>query len=216
MKVPESYKMDIISNIENLGLDNVWNLRENVQVLKNFVLKNSKLDNGIVLDNIDEFLDASGEFYKYLSGLQNYVSAADFNKLARLLNTGGDALSAIEEIMSGEDINLTEIVMSGLTMMLGYVGSTAYISSALESSETQIMAYSITIHDRLWNLVHKYNSKASIEELEKIKQNISLFFKQLLNKNVKISERIVIITRLYQLLCMIYLAGILKNVQWVK
>jgi len=216
MNIPEIYKSNLLADLDNLGEQDVWKLRGNVQVLKNYIIQNSTHKDEAILKTIDELLRVSNDLYKFLSTIKGCVSSADYNKLARLLNTSGDAVLAIEEITTAEDFNIFDLIMSGLSLKLTYVGNTAYITSALESCETQVMANSITVYDRLWNIVHTYNTNASPQDILKINQSLDIFFKKLSNRDIILTERITIITRLYQFFCMIYLAGILRNINWVK
>jgi hypothetical protein len=216
MNIPESYKSNLLTDLDNLGQEDIWKLRGNIQVLKNYIQNSAEKKDEKVMNNIDELLVVSNDLYKFLTLIKGFVSSADYNKLARLLNTGGEAVSAVEEIVSAEDFNISEILMSGLSMILSYAGNTAYITSALESCETQVMANSITVCDRMWSLVHKYNTNASPQEIARINQALNIFVKKLANRDVPLTERITIITRLYQFFCMVYLAGIIRNIKWVK
>ena len=216
MNVPETYRSNLLVELNNLGIDEIWKLRGNVQVLKNYVLRNAGKDDAEVKTNIDTLLDISNDLYKFLTAIRYNVSSADFNKLARLLNTGGGAVNAIEEIFSNEDIGFSDLLMTGLSMVLTYAGNTAYISSALESCETTVNANSVIVYDRLWNLVHNYNLNASEADIEKINKSMTVFFQHLSSSEISLIERITIITRLYQLLLMIYIAGIIKSLNWVQ
>jgi len=46
MNVPESYKSKLLSELNTLGLDDVWNLRSNIQMLKNYILRGYYFLNG--------------------------------------------------------------------------------------------------------------------------------------------------------------------------
>jgi hypothetical protein len=218
MNVPETYKSNLLAELNDLGIDEIWKLRGNVQVLKNYVLRNRSAEKNVeeVIKNIEALLDLSNDLYKFLSAVKYNVSSADFNKLARLLNTGGGAVNAIEEILSTEDVKFNDLLLTGLSMVLTYAGNTAYISSALESTETTVNANSVIVYDKLWNLVHTYNTSATQDEIEKINKSMTIFFQRLSSKEIPLIERITIITRLYQLLLMIYIAGIIRNVNWIK
>jgi hypothetical protein len=215
MKVPSEYKSVMLSELNNLDLDNVWKLRGNLNVLKKYVLQNPGKDNELVTKDIEELLEISGSFYQFLSNIKGSVTATDFNKLARLLNTSGDVVEAIEEILTAEDVKFWEILASGLALVLDYAGSTAYISSALENAETVVKADSLIVYDRLWGLIHKYNQSATPVQLKEINLTMNTFFKHLSDKNINLTERITLVTRLYQLLCMIYMARIIKEITWV-
>ncbi|WP_455391986.1 hypothetical protein [[Eubacterium] cellulosolvens] len=216
MEVPETIKSNLLSELDNLGQEGVWKLRGNVNVLKNYMLQNQTNTDNTVLDNINALLEVSNDLYNFYTNMKGSVTAADFNKMARLFNTGGDTVLAIEEIMTAEDINIPEILMSGLSMILTYVGNTGYISSALESCETLVMANSITVYDRLWALVHNYRKNPTPQELREINDTMNSFFNIFPNRDIALTDRVMLIIRLYQLLCMVYLAGILKSITWVK
>lgn len=216
MKVPITYKSDILDDLDNLGIDGVWKLRGNVNMLKNHILQNHDKSDKIILDNIESLLDVSNELYNFYTNIKGSVTSADFTKMARLFNTGGDSVLAIEEIMTAEDVNIPEIVMSGLSMILTYVGNTAFVTSALESCETLVSANSIVVYDKLWALVHSYRSDPTPQELRKINDTMNSFFSLFPNRDIPLTERVMLITRLYQLLCMVYIAGIFKNITWVQ
>ncbi|MCK5560606.1 MAG: hypothetical protein KAJ51_08440 [Thermoplasmata archaeon] len=216
MKVPITYKSDILDDLDNLGVDGVWKLRGNVNMLKNHILQNPAKGDKIILDNIESLLDVSNNLYNFYTNIKESVTSADFNKMARLFNTGGDSVQAIEEIMTAEDISIPEIIMSGLSIILTYVGNTAFVTSALESCETLVSATSIVVYDKLWALVHNYRSDPTPQELRKINDTMNAFFSLFPNRDIPLTERVMLITRLYQLLCMVYIAGILKNITWVQ
>ena len=184
MNVPESYKSKLLFELNTLGLDDVWNLRSNIQMLKNYILQNCDTKDELVLKHIEDLLDVSNDLFKYLTSIKGCVSSADYNKLARLLDTGGEAIKAIEEIISSEDLEIGEILMSGLSLVLNYVGDTAYITSALEGCETQVSANSMIVYDRLWQLVHTYNSDASPIEIANVTKSLETFSKKLSNRNI--------------------------------
>jgi hypothetical protein len=158
MKVPREFKDNIMSELNELDIDGTWKLRGNINVLKNYLLNNGVRTNSELFKNIESLLEVSNDLYIFLTNIKGNITAADFNKMARLFHTGGDVSAAIEEIISKEDTRMTDVVMSGLSMVLTYVGNTSYISSALENCETTVAANSITIYDRLWSLIHKYNT----------------------------------------------------------
>jgi hypothetical protein len=216
MIIPENLRDNLLGDLDDLGQEDIWRLRGNIQVLKNFIIQNVEKKDDEVLKNIDNLLGVSNDLYKFLTTIKGCVSSADFNKLARLLNTGGEAVRAIEEIVTAEDFNIADIVMSGMSMILSYAGNTAYITSALESCETQVNANSMILFDRMWNFIHEYNTKASPLEIAKINEAMNIFFKRLSNRDVLLTERITIIARLYQFFCMIYLAGLIRRIDWVK
>lgn len=216
MNVPESYKNDILSVLGNFDLDDIWKLKGNVQVLKNYVLQDASTKDDEVLKNIDSLLGAANELYKFLSSVKGSISSTDYNKLARILHTSGQTVSAIEEIITEEDIKLPELLMTGISMVITYAGNTAYITSALESCEAHVSASCISVYDRYWNLIHDYYKEVSPKDIDSINKSMTAFFKKLSNKDIILSERITIVTRLYQFLCMVYLAGIIRNIEWVK
>jgi hypothetical protein len=216
MNIPESYKINILSGLDRLDLDDIWKLKGNVQVLKNYILQNATTKDDKVIRNIDSLLGATNELYTFLSSVKGSVSAADFNKLARVLHTGGETISAIEEIITEEDIKLPELLMTGISMVITYAGDTAYITSALESCESHVGASCISVYDRYWNLIHDYYKEVSPKDIDSINKSMTAFFKKLSNKDIVLSERITIVTRMYQFLCMVYLAGIIRNIEWVK
>jgi hypothetical protein len=216
MKAPIEMQHNILTELSDLGIDGIWKLRGNINVLKNHVLKHPGPGDSKALENIENLLQVSNDFYKYLTNIKGNITAADFNKLARIFNTSGDAALAIEEIISKEDIKIPELVLSGLSMVLTYVGDTAYISSALENCENTVAANSIIVYDRLWSLIHDYRESPSSSELVKINAAMNTFFNLLPNKDVSLTERILVITRIYQLMCMIYTAGIISNIIWVS
>ena len=191
-------------------------MRGNVNMLKNHILQNPAKGDKIILDNIESLLDVSNNLYNFYTNIKGSVTSADFNKMARLFNTGGDSVQAIEEIMTAEDISIPEIIMSGLSIILTYVGNTAFVTSALESCETLVSATSIIVYDKLWALVHNYRSDPTPQELRKINDTMNAFFSLFPNRDIPLTERVMLITRLYQLLCMVYIAGILKNITWVQ
>ena len=216
MKVPISFKSNMLNDLDNMGIEGIWKLRGNVHVLKNYIIQNPAKDDKVVLDNIEVLLEVSNDLYNFYTTIKGSITSADFTKIARLFNTGGDSVLAIEEIMTAEDINIPEIVMSGLSMILTYVGNTAYVTSALESCETLVSANSIKVYDKLWSLIHSYRSTPNPQELRKINETMNAFFSLFPNREIQLTERILLIIRLYQLLCMVYLAGILKNISWVQ
>ena len=122
----------------------------------------------------------------------------------------------VEELLTAEDVNITDLLMNGLAMFLNYTGNTAYISSALENCEANVAANNIIVYDKLWVLVHKYKKNASPQELERINQAMTIFFTKLTDRDVPLTERITILTRLYQLLCVIYTVGIINNISWAS
>ena len=215
MSVPETYRSNILTELDSMGLESIWKLRGNLHVLKNYMIQNPSRNDELILKNIEELLDVSNDLYKFLTTIKGSVSAADFNKLARLLDTGGKAFVAVEEIITAEDFNITDIIMSGVSLVMTYMGNTAYISSALENCETQVAANTITVYDRLWALIHEHNKDPAPQDIKRMNETMNAFFQQLSNRTIKLPDRILIITRLYQLLCMIYLAGIIKNINWV-
>jgi hypothetical protein len=214
MKAPIEMRQNILTELSGLDIDGVWKLRGNVNVLKNYVIKQPDGGNNATLKNIEDLLQVSNDFYKFLINIKGNVTSADFNRLARIFNTSGDAALAIEEIISKEDVKIPELVLSGLSMVLTYVGDTAYISSALENCENTVAANSIIVYDRLWSLIHDYRETPSSSELGKINAAMNTFFNLLPNKDVSLTERILVITRMYQLMCMIYTAGIISNIKW--
>jgi hypothetical protein len=104
--------------------------------------------------------------------------------------------------------------MNGLSILINYVGNTAFISSALENCETQVNVNTIILYDKLWAFIHEYRKDASPEDIEKTNQTMNTFFNHLNNRDIPLPQRITIITRLYQLLCMINIAAILKGINW--
>jgi hypothetical protein len=216
MRAPIDIRQNILTELSDLGIDGIWKLRGNVNVLKNHVIKHPGPGNSRAIENIENLLQVSNDFYKFLTNIKGNVTAADFNRLARIFNTSGDAALAIEEIISKEDIKIPELVLSGLSMVLTYVGDTGYISSALENCETTVAANTIIVYDRLWSLIHDYRESPTTTELRKINEAMNTFFNLLPNKDVSLTERILVITRMYQLMCMIYTAAIISNIQWVS
>ncbi|MCK5559230.1 MAG: hypothetical protein KAJ51_01505 [Thermoplasmata archaeon] len=216
MKVPENFRSNLLVNLDNLGLENIWELRGDLQVLKNYIIQNTKTKDGIELADINALLDVSGNLYNFLLNIKGSITSADYNKLARFFNAGGDTLSELEELLTKEDIRIPELIMEGLAVLLNFTGNTAYITSALEGCETHIMTNSMIVHDKLWVLVHNYKKDTSPQELENINHTMNTFFYQFSNRNIPLPDRITIIARLYQFLCTIYLVKIIRELKWVE
>lgn len=216
MKVPENFKANLIVNLDNLGLENIWELRGDLQVLKNYIIQNTKTKDGIELADINALLEVSGNLYNFLLNIKGSITSADYNKLARFFNASGDTLSELEELLTKEDIRIHELIMEGLAVLLNFTGNTAYITSALEGCETHIMTNSMIVHDKLWVLVHNYKKDTSTQELENINHTMNTFFYQFSNRNIPLPDRITIIARLYQFLCTIYLVKIIRELKWVE
>jgi hypothetical protein len=216
MKVPENFRSNLLLNLDNLGLENIWELRGDLQVLKSYILQHTKTQNGVELTDINALLDVSGNLYNFLLNIKGSVTSADYNKLARLFNAGGDSVSELEELISKEDIRIHELIMEGLAVLLNFTGNTAYITSALEGCETHVMTNSMMVHDKLWGLVHNYKKDASSQDLANINHTMNSFFIQFSNRNIPLPERITILARLYQFLCTMYLVKLIREIKWVE
>jgi hypothetical protein len=214
MKIPADFKADIVGSLEELTMDNIWKLRADVHVLKNYVSRYPGSENQELAKSIDDFLDVSLELYSFFADIQGAVSSADFNKLARLINVGGDAIFVTEEILSGEHLNLPDLINDGLHMVLSYMGSTAYIIGEVETVESEVTKHIMIAQDRLWYLVDEFKKDSSLDELKSMSTEMSNFFKSLGKESVPLADRITVITRIYQFLCIIHLLAFLNQIEW--
>ena len=216
MKVPLKYKTNLELNLNNLGPDDLWEMRGNLHILKNYISQQSKNKNDAIMKNIEILLDISSDLYTFYQNIMGSVTAADFNKMARFFNAAGDAISEAEGILSKEDIKIHELVMESLSVLLNYTGNTAFISSALENCETHVRTNSIIVYDRLWVLVNQFKPETSMNELSVINLKMNTFFSQFSQRSISLPDRITILIRLYQLMCIIYLAHIIREIRWAE
>ena len=214
MKIPVELRSEIVGSLEELTMGNIWKLRSDVLILRSYVSRTRGSENELILKSINEFLDVSSDLYSFFSDIQGCVSYADFNKLARLVNVGGDAIFVTEEIIKGEHLNLPDLVMDGLHMVLSYMGSTAYIMGEIETLESEVTKNILIVHDRLWSLVDEYRKDVSLDSLKTISDQMDSFFKSLDKEAVPLADRISVVTRIYQFICIIHLFAVINNVEW--
>jgi hypothetical protein len=215
MRIPVKYKSNLEMSLNSLGPDDLWYLRGNLHILKKYLSQQSQNTSGQVLNNIDRLLNVSSELLTFFENIKGSITAADFNKMARFFNAAGDTISEFEEIISKEDFKIHELVMESLSVLFNYTGNTAYISSALENCETHVRTNSIIIYDRLWELVTQFKEDASEDEMSTINSNMNTFFSQFGQRNTSLPDRITILTRLYQFICIIYLTRIIADIKWI-
>jgi hypothetical protein len=211
MNVPANYNVNLLQNLGSMGVDNIWALKGDLHVLKYYLMRQASDPDQTLLDNVDILMEISNELYQFFINLKSTVSQADFNKLARTLDAGGNVIQALEEIITTRKVDLKLLLRNGFSVLLQYGADTAYISSAMEGCEALVSTNAVIVYDRYWALVQKYRYDATREDIENIKTEMDKFFGMLSNRNISLPDRITLTTRLYQFLCIIYVTTIMNN-----
>ena len=211
MNIPEDHRPNLIETAGSLGIRNLWKLRGDLHVLRYHVMLSPTPDRAGLLRNIDMLMDISGELHDYLMQLQGSVRSTDFNKLARTMDAGGNAIQGFEELFRDRDTDLRTMLRNGFSVFLSYMADTAYINSAMEGCETLVSTYSMKVYDRFWALVQEFRTDTRPGEVEKIKKELEGFFSMLSDRTYSLPDRITLVAQLYQFLCLIYISAIMKK-----
>ncbi len=210
MAVPEVYKGELVASISDIDIDGIWRMRSSLQALRS-IAEDIDGPNG---ERVELMLDTSADLLRLMNSLETTSKAADFNRLARLLNTGGEAINAAEEILTKEDASFAEILVNGLTVSLGMLGNTAYVSSALQGSEMAVRNQATQLYDTLWEFMRIHREGIGADEVEDVRKQLDTVFDLLKDNDTAVDARAQALVLLYRTLIIAGVTDLVQRVQW--
>jgi hypothetical protein len=108
----------------------------------------------------------------------------DQNAMARIYSGLSPAILSFEEFLSGEDVNLWELVMDGTAVVTSIISSTPYVTTAKISLDFHFLDELVKVEERLVDLM-----ATDTKNIEESTKRIADICDGLRKKNLKYSEK---------------------------
>jgi hypothetical protein len=159
---------------------------------------------------VNKALEIAGQFYTYLCELKSKLTARDFSELASRLDIGAVGMVALESIIAGDREHFWQrLVLGGLGEALMVAASRQYIK-AWETETGQVhtcAAWHLT--EVLWQTSKEMQPDLPSQERW---QAIQSLLAPAYSPDVPAPEKAVLLGRIYQILLLTHLAGLLGEV----
>ena len=156
---------------------------------------------------VNKALEIAGQFYAYLCELKSKLTARDFSELASRLDIGAVGVVALESIVTGDSAHFWQrLVLGGLGEGLMVAASRQYIK-AWEAETGQVhtcAAWHLT--EALWQTSKEMHPNLPSQERW---QAIQSLLAPAYSPDVPAPDKALLLGRIYQILLLTHLAGLL-------